>query len=569
MGWDGGGNVTLLYDWGTDRDTGSPDHFIQADKFDAYGADLASAIEATLNRNGENAIAANINWGGYKITTLGNPTAAQDAVNARKVADNALAYGGTTGGSSNAYTCTHTYLAAVATGTRLLLLANHTNTGAATLNVNGAGAVAIVQRDGATALTGGEIVSGDFFEVAYDGTSFVLISAIDLSQINQVTISNAGAGLVVTNTTDSAAAQVAQFHGDRATMADGDTAFLSFYLSDDAGTQTEMVRLNWQASDVSDTTEDGYAFLSFNIAGTVTDKVGFDSAAVFPVTNDGMSLGKAAQSFSDLFLASGGVININNGAWVATHSGSTLNISTGSLTIAGASLITGNNSASGDRWDVNAWVASDGVMEVGQYIDFHESDGNTGDYNGRIWSSSNVLYDGVDNTPLLTGGKHTLWLPAAAFTNAAQSAALVTLTGGGVVPCTVHNPSSTDWFYTCIGMPKSWNEGTISMQVYWAQNAAGAGSTVWRMEAGCWGDSDNVTNAYDPVAVVDAGGTVGDLFISAETSPLTISSTTPTENDMLRITFGRLATDASDTLAVDAYLIGIKLFITINAKNDA
>ena len=41
-------------------------------------------------------------------------------------------------------------------------------------------------------------------------------------------------------------------------------------------------------------------------------------------------------------------------------------------------------SKSGDRWGVVPEVGADGVMEVGKYIDFHESDGDTGDYSARI-----------------------------------------------------------------------------------------------------------------------------------------------------------------------------------------
>ena len=42
------------------------------------------------------------------------------------------------------------------------------------------------------------------------------------------------------------------------------------------------------------------------------------------------------------------------------------------------------DSASGNRWGVNAFVAGDGVMEVGKYIDFHTSDGSTADHALRI-----------------------------------------------------------------------------------------------------------------------------------------------------------------------------------------
>lgn len=45
---------------------------------------------------------------------------------------------------------------------------------------------------------------------------------------------------------------------------------------------------------------------------------------------------------------------------------------------------------SGDRWGVIPYVMSDGVMEVGKYIDFHESDADTGDYSARIESNSGL-----------------------------------------------------------------------------------------------------------------------------------------------------------------------------------
>jgi len=48
------------------------------------------------------------------------------------------------------------------------------NTGAVTLNVNSIGAVAVVRRNGITALVGGDMVSGSLYDVTYDGTSFRL-----------------------------------------------------------------------------------------------------------------------------------------------------------------------------------------------------------------------------------------------------------------------------------------------------------------------------------------------------------------------------------------------------------
>lgn len=50
-----------------------------------------------------------------------------------------------------------------------------------------------------------------------------------------------------------------------------------------------------------------------------------------------------------------------------------------------------DTTAVGNRWGVIPVVGSDGVMEVGKYIDFHETDGDTSDNSLRLYSNSGVL----------------------------------------------------------------------------------------------------------------------------------------------------------------------------------
>lgn len=81
-----------------------------------------------------------------------------------------------TTGSANAFVATlDPAPAALVAGLTLRLKPNFSNTGAATLNVNGLGAVAIQQRLAAP-LQALAIVSGCAFTVVYDGTAFVLQS---------------------------------------------------------------------------------------------------------------------------------------------------------------------------------------------------------------------------------------------------------------------------------------------------------------------------------------------------------------------------------------------------------
>ena len=50
------------------------------------------------------------------------------------------------------------------------------------------------------------------------------------------------------------------------------------------------------------------------------------------------------------------------------------------------------SSTSGNRWGVNGFIGTDGVMEVGRYIDFHTSDGDTSDYAHRLTVTGSTLY---------------------------------------------------------------------------------------------------------------------------------------------------------------------------------
>lgn len=83
-------------------------------------------------------------------------------------------WAGTSGGSANAQTLSPGRpLAALSGNPSYGFVAGATNTGPATLNVSGTGAVAVVRADG-SALSGGELVAGALYAVTHDGASWRL-----------------------------------------------------------------------------------------------------------------------------------------------------------------------------------------------------------------------------------------------------------------------------------------------------------------------------------------------------------------------------------------------------------
>ncbi|PAQ05210.1 hypothetical protein CIT26_30890 [Mesorhizobium temperatum] len=67
---------------------------------------------------------------------------------------------------------------------------------------------------------------------------------------------------------------------------------------------------------------------------------------------------------------------------------------------------------------------------------------------------------------------------------------------------------------------------------------------------------------------VDTGGTTNDIYIGPESSAITIGGT-PAEGDLVVFQIYRDVSDAGDTMAVDARLHGIHIYLTTNAATDA
>ena len=162
------------------------------------------------------------------------------------------------------------------------------------------------------------------------------------------------------------------------------------------------------------------------------------------------------------------------------------------------------------------------------------------------------------------------WLASALTVRTSNGAAPGTTesTTNKVMLETLDFDQSTDEFAQFrLPMPKRWNEGTITAQFRWTASATG--DVVWGIQAVALSDDDAVDSAFGTAQTVTDGVTAsGDLMVSAETSALTIAGT-PAEGDIVIFQVYRDADNGSDTLAADAKLIAVDLFITYNAGNDA
>ena len=149
---------------------------VAAAAHDAHDQGLADSIEKCLNRDGENTPTANISWGSFKLTSLGDGTAAADSANVEQVQDGRHVWGGTSGGTSNDYTITLTPAPTLVTGLKIRWIADKSNSGAVTLTVNGT-QDALRTISGA-ALMGREVRTGELNEAVFDGTNWRLLGPV-------------------------------------------------------------------------------------------------------------------------------------------------------------------------------------------------------------------------------------------------------------------------------------------------------------------------------------------------------------------------------------------------------
>jgi hypothetical protein len=130
---------------------------------------------------------------------------------------------GTDSGAVNAYVFTHAAasgLSSLSAGTLIRFIPLNTNTGAATLNADGSGAVAILRANG-TALTGGELSALGAVELQSTGTQWQIVTTAGALPGNERTAAELAAAVVPTNYNSPG---VQRYGADNTGVADSNTA---------------------------------------------------------------------------------------------------------------------------------------------------------------------------------------------------------------------------------------------------------------------------------------------------------------------------------------------------------
>lgn len=161
-----------------------------------------------------------------------------------------------------------------------------------------------------------------------------------------------------------------------------------------------------------------------------------------PSTSDGAALGSTSLMWSDLFLASGGVINFNNGDVTITHSSNLLTLGGGGLSVgadgAGFDVIFyGDTSGCDFFWDQNG--DTNGALSLGatggsKGVDFTAYGATNGNY---------LKWDQSANSLLLTGTSTVLNIAGTTASTSSTTGALICAGGVGIAGPTYHGGTLT------------------------------------------------------------------------------------------------------------------------------
>ena len=145
----------------------------------------------------------------------------------------------------------------------------------------------------------------------------------------------------------------------------------------------------------------------------------------------------------------------------------------------------------------------------------------------------------------------------------------VELSNGPEIKVLDFDASSDENAQFSVAFPKSWNEGTVTFQAFFTVTGTNTGTVAWGLSGVAIADDGSCNTVFGTNVVATAkahSGTSNDLDVSAESGNVTIAGSPSTDE----LVFFQVMRDVSeDNQSGDARLLGIKLFFTTDAKNDA
>lgn len=167
-------------------------------------------------------------------------------------------------------------------------------------------------------------------------------------------------------------------------------------------------------------------------------------------------------------------------------------------------------------------------------------------------------------------GKKPIWLPGGSLvprtTNGCAVADLELGTNDIMLRTCNYDTTTEEGAGFTVRMPDTWNEGTVTFVPVWTHPATVTNfGVVWSVSCLATSNDDAMDAALGtPQTSTDTGGTTSDQYTGPESAAITCAGS-PQAGDTVYFEIERTPGAGSDTLAVDAYLLGVTIYYTDNA----
>lgn len=264
-------------------------------------------------------------------------------------------------------------------------------------------------------------------------------------------------------------------------------------------------------------------------------------------------------------------------------------VTAGKITIGGTDGDVIVNDAAGESVTITKWITR--RTSAGEIVDLITGgssgfDANSVDYapsSPSDWSPDpTTVQEALDALAAASFdgggpafGKQAIWIAAGSITPSVTGgcATLATIASAANQPdiqTLDFDTTTQEYAQFSIHMPTSWNEGTVTFKPVWSHAATTTNfGVVFNLQAVAVSNDDPIAVAFGTAQTSsDTGGTTNDIYIGPESSAITVSGT-PAAGDMVFFRLSRVTGDGGDTMAIDARLHGITLYITTDSAVDS
>jgi len=182
--------------------------------------------------------------------------------------------------------------------------------------------------------------------------------------------------------------------------------------------------------------------------------------------------------------------------------------------------------------------------------------------------------DAADATGAIKiAGLETIFVPTTAMfgtdANGADAQTVVTTATRPEMKLLDFDATTIEYAQFSIAMPKSWDEGTVTFQAFWSPSSTDTGAALIGLQGvSVANDATSDVVFGTAIDVTDSGtGAVEDVLVSPVSTAVTIASAAADTYTYFQVR--RNATAGGDGFTGDVRLLGIKIFYTTDAANDA